>query len=76
MEALIEYAVESRIREVMDVTVTIETATNFSRQIQIDETNFSDQQTVEASNSKCHEMKQNKCKKKKICFVLSFLYKC
>lgn len=51
MEALIEYSVQSRVRDVMDVTVTIEVPSipGFSRQIQIDETNLSDQQTVEVS---------------------------
>lgn len=51
MEALIEYAVQSRIRDVMDVTVTVESPSvpGFSQQIQIDESNLSDLQTVEVS---------------------------
>lgn len=51
MEALIEYGIESRMRDVMDVTVTVEAPSipGFSRQIQIDENNLSDLQTVEVS---------------------------
>ncbi|XP_035217287.1 CD109 antigen-like isoform X3 [Stegodyphus dumicola] len=48
MQALIEYAIQSRLRDVMDVTVTIEyPATGFSKHIQIDDNNFSDLQTLE-----------------------------
>ncbi|KFM78461.1 Alpha-2-macroglobulin, partial [Stegodyphus mimosarum] len=48
MQALIEYAIQSRLRDVMDVTVTIEyPATGFSKRIQIDDNNFSDLQMLE-----------------------------
>ena len=54
MEALIEYAVQSRVREVMDVTVTVEASSipGFSHQIQIDEHNLSEQQKVDVSTIK------------------------
>lgn len=49
MQALIEYAVQSRMRDVMDVTVTVEVphGHGFSKHIQIDENNLSDLQEVE-----------------------------
>ncbi|GFR30237.1 CD109 antigen [Trichonephila clavata] len=49
LQALMEYAVQSRVRDVMDVTVTVEVPSlpGYSRQIQIDENNYSDLQTIE-----------------------------
>ncbi|KAG8180373.1 hypothetical protein JTE90_025423 [Oedothorax gibbosus] len=53
MQALIEYAVQSRMRDVMDVTVTVEVphANGFTKHIQIDENNLSDLQGVEIPNA-------------------------
>ncbi|XP_042896102.1 CD109 antigen isoform X6 [Parasteatoda tepidariorum] len=53
MQALMEYAIQSRVRDVMDVTVTVESPSTvgFSKQLQIDEDNYSELQTVEIPNA-------------------------
>ncbi|XP_054709212.1 CD109 antigen-like [Uloborus diversus] len=53
MQALIEYAVQSRQRDVMDVTVSVEAPSTpgFSKQLHIDENNFSELQKIDIPNA-------------------------
>ncbi|XP_055936007.1 CD109 antigen-like isoform X2 [Argiope bruennichi] len=49
MQALMEYAIQSRLRDVIDVTVTVEVPSlpGYSRSIHVDENNFSRLQKIE-----------------------------
>ncbi|GIX92091.1 CD109 antigen [Caerostris darwini] len=49
LQSLMEYNIQSRLRDVMDVTVTVEVPSlpGYSRQIHIDDVNFSEMHTVE-----------------------------